>query len=245
MEPARAPLDARSPRAIGVPLPGQADPDEPAAILAWEEARAHASDIAEVVAVDVGPLLEAAPLLYDAWVAERTADLGDLVAGVPDGLDPTVASIIAAGAELSAAAVFEAMHRLAALRHAAAPIWDQVDALLLPTAPVHPTLEQVAADPFGVNARIGRFTNFANLMDLAVLALPGAPRRDGLPFGVSLLAPRMEDRRLLELGARWSAEPPAISGPPAISSRPGSPSRASSRSPSRVPTCAGCRSTHS
>ena len=38
---------------------------------------------------------------------------------------------------------------------------------------------QVAADPVGVNERLGRFTNFVNLMDLAAVALPGpcAPRR--------------------------------------------------------------------
>jgi allophanate hydrolase len=68
---------------------------------------------------------------------------------------------------------------------------------------MHPTHDQVAADPIAVNARLGRFTNFVNLMDLAALALPGAPRDDGLPFGVTLLAPAFHDHRLLELGERW------------------------------------------
>jgi allophanate hydrolase len=105
------------------------------------------------------------------------------------------------------------MHRLAALRAAAAPLWAQVDALLLPTTPLHPTHAQVAGDPVGVNSRVGRFTNFANLMDLAALALPGPMREDGLPFGLTLLAPAFHDRRLLELGAQWSGEPAEIAMP--------------------------------
>jgi allophanate hydrolase len=115
-----------------------------------------------------------------------------------------VAGIIRTGAERTGVEIFEAFHRLAALRAAAAPLWDGVDALLMPTVPMHPTHEQVAADPIGVNERLGRFTNFVNLMDLAALAVPGPARRDGLPFGVTLLAPAFEDHRLLALGARWT-----------------------------------------
>ncbi|HEY5318867.1 MAG TPA: amidase family protein, partial [Solirubrobacteraceae bacterium] len=89
------------------------------------------------------------------------------------------------------------------LRVAAAPLWEAVDALLLPTTPMHPTHDQVAAEPFAVNDRLGRFTNFVNLMDLAALAVPASPRHDGLPFGVTLLAPAFHDHRLLELGNEW------------------------------------------
>lgn len=191
---------------IGVPLSGQAEPEEPAAVAAWEMARERAAERWTVVPLDVGPLLDAAPLLYAAWVAERTADLGEVVDSAPEGLDPTVAEIIAGGARRSAVDVFDAMHRLASLRSAAAPLWREVDALLLPTAPVHPTRAEVAADPVGVNESLGRFTNFVNLMDLAALALPGPQRADGLPFGVTLLAPAFGDRRLLELGATWTGE---------------------------------------
>ena len=74
---------------------------------------------------------------------------------------------------------------------------------MLPTTPMHPTHDQVTADPVGVNDRLGRFTNFVNLMDLAALALPAGPRADGLPFGITLLAPAFHDHRLLELGAEW------------------------------------------
>ena len=61
--------------------------------------------------------------------------------------------------------------------------------LLLPTAPTVYTVAQVLADPIELNCRLGTYTNFVNLLDLCGLALPAAMRSDGIPFGVTLLAP--------------------------------------------------------
>jgi allophanate hydrolase len=192
---------------IGVPLADQAELDESDAVLAWQAALRRAGRQWELEPVDISALLDAAPLLYDVWVAERTASLGRLIEGLTEGIDPVVGQIVAGGGRHTAVEVFEASHTLARLRRSADSIWDAVDALLLPTAPLHPTLEQVAAAPVDVNARLGRYTNFVNLMDLAGLALPADPRADGLPFGISLLAPAGADERLLELGADWMDEP--------------------------------------
>ena len=189
---------------IGVPCPGQAEPEDAAGRVAWASARAQAAVAWALVEIDISPLLDAAPLLYDVWVAERTASLGAVLDADPEGLDPTVAAVIGGGAAVAGVDVFAATHRLAELRARAAAIWAQVDAVMLPTAPLHPRHDEVAADPIGVNDRLGRFTNFANLHDLAALALPGPMRVDGLPFGVTLFAPAFEDRRLLALGAAWS-----------------------------------------
>jgi allophanate hydrolase len=194
---------------IGVPLPGQDALDEPQTRAAWEAALARAAEHWELEPVDITPLLDAAPLLYDVWVAERTASVGELIREMRDGIDPIVGRIVASGGRHTAVEVFEASHTLARLRRAADPIWDSIDALLLPTAPSHPTLAQVQADPVEVNTRLGRYTNFVNLMDLAGLAVPAQDRSDGLPFGVSLLAPAGADERLLELGAEWTGEPAA------------------------------------
>ncbi|MDX6640967.1 MAG: allophanate hydrolase [Solirubrobacteraceae bacterium] len=211
----RAPRVPTSPRhgRVAVPLDGQLIFQEADAAAAWEQACREAAATWELVRVDIGALLEAADLLYDVWVSERTADLGDIVAAEPDGLDPTVAAIVRAGAGLRAVDVFAGQHRLAELHRAACPIWEQADALLLPTTPGHPRLDEVAADPVGVNARLGRFTNFVNLLDLAAIAVPGPRRPDGLPGGVSLIAPAFHDHRLMSLAAEWRGEPrPASSG---------------------------------
>jgi allophanate hydrolase len=65
----------------------------------------------------------------------------------------------------------------------------------------------VAADPIGVNARLGAFTNMLNLLDLCAVAVPAGMRADGLPFGVQLIAPAFADRPLLDLAARWTDDP--------------------------------------
>jgi allophanate hydrolase len=211
------PFHAPRSQRIGVPLRGQVEQDEPAAQAAWERALARAEELWTVVEVDVQPLLDAAPLLYDAWVAERTADIGELIAAEPEGLNPTVAEIVLSGRELSATDVFHAHHHLEQLRRLAAPIWEQFDAVLMPTTPLHPTHEQVDAEPIATNSRLGSFTNFVNLMDLCALALPGPARTDGLPFGVTLHAPAHHDRRLLELGCAWGEEDARVEFPGLVS----------------------------
>jgi allophanate hydrolase len=58
----------------------------------------------------------------------------------------------------------------------------------------------VTADPLRLNARLGTYTNFVNLLDLAGVAVPAAFRADGLPSGVTFVGPRDSDPRLLALG---------------------------------------------
>ena len=43
----------------------------------------------------------------------------------------------------------------------------------VPSVPTIPTLAAVEADPIGVNARLGMFSTFVNLLDLCAVAVPG------------------------------------------------------------------------
>ena len=45
---------------------------------------------------------------------------------------------------------------------------------MVPTMPTAYTVAQVLADPIGLNSRLGTYTNFVNLLDLAGLALPAS-----------------------------------------------------------------------
>ncbi|MGI6876371.1 allophanate hydrolase [Amycolatopsis sp. 3B14] len=200
---------ARRMRVIAVPDgPLDLDPEHEAA---WQAALAHAARVAHVVRVDVTPFLAAARLLYEAaFVAERLAAFGHLLDG--PGVDPTVRSIVRGADRYSGADAFAGLHELARLRRLAERAFTGADALLLPVTPGHPTLAEVAADPVGVNTRLGTFTNMANLLDLCAVAVPAGSRADGLPFGVQLLAPAFADGPLLDLAARWTGEtvaPPA------------------------------------
>ncbi|HMR50371.1 MAG TPA: allophanate hydrolase [Arachnia sp.] len=170
------------------------------------------ADGVEIVEVDIAPLLEAAALLYGgAFVAERTAAVGDFIRARPGlvgtDLDPTVAAIVLGGESATAADYFRDRERLERLGLEGERRLAGTVALLTPTTTWHPTFADVAADPIGANARMGRFTNFANLLDRSALAVP-AGFVDGLPFGVMLTGAPFADRTLAELARRISA--PAI-----------------------------------
>ncbi|MCM3688552.1 allophanate hydrolase [Kocuria rosea] len=170
----------------------------------WAEAYAGAVRQFEqrgfrAVPVDVEPFLAAASLLYDgAFVAERYTAVGAFVDAHRDAVDPTVGRIIAAAGQIPAHRVFADQEFLDGCTRRARSVFATVDALVLPTTTFHPTLAEVEADPVGANSRMGRFTNFVNLLDLSALAVP-AGRVDGLPFGVQLVGGTFEDDRLVDV----------------------------------------------
>ncbi len=157
----------------------------------------------EVVRFDYAPFDAAASLLYSGpWVAERLAAIEAFVAGHAEAMDPTVAGIISGAKRFSAAEAFKAEYELKAIRRQTDAVLDQVDFLLLPTAPTTWTIAQVQAEPVALNTRLGYYTNFVNLLDLAAVAVPAGMRADGLPFGVSVIGRAFTDAGLLEVGDR-------------------------------------------
>ena len=108
-----------------------------------------------------------------------------------------------AGAHGTAADAFAAFYQLEDLRRVSDHTFRTIDALVLPTAPTIYTIEQVLADPIGLNSRLGTYTNFVNLLDMCGLAVPSAMRADGTPFGVTLLAPAGEDAALAAIGREF------------------------------------------
>jgi allophanate hydrolase len=155
------------------------------------------------VEIDYTPYFEAQRLLYDGpWVAERYAALGAFIKAHPDALHPVTQTVIAAGRHYSAVDAFEGQYRLTELARDAAENWAKADVLVVPTAATIYTHAEVQGNPLELNARLGIYTNFVNLFDLAALAVPVGFRADGLPFGVSLIGPAFSDEALAHLGAR-------------------------------------------
>jgi allophanate hydrolase len=147
--------------------------------------------------VDLAPFLEIARLLYEGpWVAERTDALRAVLDMPGDILLPVTRQIIAAGLERRTVDAFSAFHRLALARRAAQTLFAQVDALVLPTAPFCPSLAELEADPIGPNSRLGTFTNFVNLCDLAAIAVPAGFAKNGMPIGVTVLGPAWSEGRI-------------------------------------------------
>ncbi|MFF0903500.1 UNVERIFIED_CONTAM: allophanate hydrolase [Kocuria sp. CPCC 205316] len=191
---------ARLDRVVGFAEPEQLGELAPG----WAEAYAAAvRQLGErgfrTVPVDIEPFLAAATLLYDgAFVAERWTAVGSFVDAHPADVDPTVGRIITGARDIPAHRVFADQEYLDGCARRARQVFGALDALVLPTTTCHPTLAEVAADPVGANSRMGRFTNFVNLLDLSALAVP-AGRVDGLPFGVQLVGDTFQDDRLVDV----------------------------------------------
>ena len=178
-----------------------------------EAANLYAASIARLRALggrpvefDYAPFAATAALLYSGpWVAERLAAITPFADLHPEALHPVTAAIISGARGFSAVETFRAFYKLEELRRKAAAEWACMDVLLLPTTPTIYRHAEVAAEPVALNSRLGTYTNFVNLLDLSALAVPAGFRRDGLPLGVTLMAPAHGDGALLELGGRLHA----------------------------------------
>lgn len=204
---------------IGVPKPAQREFfGDALAAAEYERALSRLAEYGELVEFDFAPFSEAAALLYDGpWVAERLEVTAALIANTPQALDATVRGVIEQGLRYSAADTHVARTRLAALQKIAEANWDKLDVIALPTAPTHYRVDEVLANPVRLNSHLGTYTNFANLLDLAAIAVPTSMRPDGLPFGISLFGPAWTDAALASLADhihRASGLPCGLDQPP-------------------------------
>jgi allophanate hydrolase len=159
-----------------------------------------------LVTVDVLPFLAAGDLLYEgAWLAERTAAVGEFLRQSQVGVDPVVRQIILAGEAISGVRVFRDMYRLAALKRETEAQWAEMDLLVLPTTGTIYRVAEVLADPIALNRKLGRYTNFVNLLDLCALAVPNGRQPNGLPTGITFIAPAGRDQWLCHWGQRYQA----------------------------------------
>jgi allophanate hydrolase len=156
--------------------------------------------------IDFAPWRAVACMLYDGpRVAERHAAIRKFFDAQPDALDPTVRAIVAGARRFSATDAFVADARLAEMKASLACLWETIDVLVVPTAPTVYTIAEVLAEPVELNRRLGAYTNFVNLLDLAALAIPAAMRSDGIPTGITLIGPAGSDLMLAELAQRFHA----------------------------------------
>jgi allophanate hydrolase len=171
----------------------------------WRRAVLQAGGL-ELTEIDLTPFHQAAELLYSGpFVAERYASVGAFVASRPESdLDPVVRDIILGATKYSAVDVFNAEYQLQDLRSKVRKIFESIDALLLPTAPTIYRIEEIRQNPIQLNSRLGIYTNFVNLLDLCAVAVPAGLRDDGLPFGVTFMAPAFSDAKLLRLADWWA-----------------------------------------
>jgi allophanate hydrolase len=159
---------------------------------------------ATVVEIDIAPFCQTAKLLYEGpWVAERLTVTQRLLDDAPEALLPVTRSILNGARKWSAADAFEAAHALQALRRETAAAWEKIDLLLVPTAGTIYTIAEVEESPIQTNVDLGYYTNFVNLLDLCALGVPAGFGAQGLPVGVTMIAPAGQEQTLLEIGQKF------------------------------------------
>lgn len=157
---------------------------------------------AQVVEVDLELFQEAGQMVFSGpLLVERMASVGRFIAEHRPETHPVVADIIESAASFKATDLIEAQHRLKFLQAEAERIMSGIDVLAVPTTVGIPTIVAVEADPVAANARMGRYTYFANPLGLCGVAVPASLRPDGLPFGICLYARKRADVALLSVAS--------------------------------------------
>jgi len=204
---------------FGVPRMADRDfyGDEDARAL-FEEAIARLVSMGGVaVELDFAPFFEAQKVLYDGpWIAERTAWLEPIVERHRKGMHPVTRTILESGNQYSARDLFRAQYRLAQIRQHMRTLFRDIDIIAVPSTPTTFTKVQIEADPIALNAKLGIYTNFVNLICMCGIAVPNGFRRDGLPMGITFLAPELCDATAISFGAAYLDRLGVVTGGPVV-----------------------------
>jgi allophanate hydrolase len=155
------------------------------------------------------PFRNASELLYSgSLVSERIACIGyEFIASHLNNLHPTTRSLFSTVLNRDSKPwnVFEdQIKQMEYTRQVQGLFANSFDVLILPTVPFHPTLESMHADPIGLNARIGEFTHFANVVDLCAISLSSGfwqGPHGKMPFGISFVCASGLDGKLFDIAA--------------------------------------------
>ena len=169
-------------------------------------------------------LQEVANLLYyGPWVAERVVGARSIYETQPEALLPVIRQVLDVHQRFTAVDTFAAQYRLQALQQQAEKIWETVDVLCVPSAPRHPSIAEVQADPIAVNSELGTYTNFVNLLGWSAIAIPASQLPNGLPFGITLIAPAWREPDLVRWAQQLEAQAPLSAGVTGLHSKPTGP----------------------
>ena len=167
------------------------------------------------VEVDWKPFEGGSRLLYDgALMNERIQCAGaDFLQNHGPDLHPTTLKLFQAALarDVKPWDVYRDQHLQAQYTRQAAVAFQKMDVLLVPTTTCHPTVAEMEAEPIALNARLGEYTHFANVLDLCGVAvnasyyeeLPGKP----LPFGITLIGASGTDGKVFDIAKAFEAIP--------------------------------------
>ncbi|KAF2722914.1 amidase signature enzyme [Polychaeton citri CBS 116435] len=152
-------------------------------------------------------------LLYNqSLVQERIACLGpDFIQNNLAFFTPATKAVFEGALErqIKPWEVYADQHKQQAFTRQAAHIFEEIDVLLVPTVPCHPTVTEMQQEPVKLNSKIGEFTHFANVLDLCGLAVNASfyelegQRSVKMPFGVTLLGAGGTDGKVFDIAQQF------------------------------------------
>ena len=138
------------------------------------------------------------PCLAGLWPRRTPARL--------DAVHEVVKGIVEGAKNKDAVAAFKAEYQLQTYRAFARGLFEQIDFLVSPTAPRSYLIRELLGDPITLNSNMGYYTNYMNLLDLCGVAVPAGFMSNGIPFGVTLIAPCFREISLLNQALRWEQQ---------------------------------------
>jgi allophanate hydrolase len=153
------------------------------------------------------PFRRATALLYSgSLVAERIACIGpDFITTELDWLHPTIKALFSDVLDRTSKPwdVFADQIAQAEATRRVAKLFSKqngkIDVLVTPTAPSHPLIQEMEADPISLNAKMGEFTHFANVLDLCAMSVAAGLVEGDMPFAISLVCASGLDGRMFDL----------------------------------------------
>lgn len=169
------------------------------------------------IPIDWAPFTNGANLLYEGtFVSERLASLpDDFLERHKRDLHPVIVELFEKVVARHSTAVqayrdlqAKALYTRQATQQFRSADRLGMDVLVVPTAPEHPTIQAMLADPISLNSRLGQFMHFGNVLDLCAVATPAGtyqpPDTDMvLPFSITLLGARCTDTTVLDIASRF------------------------------------------
>ena len=172
--------------------------------------------------VDWSPFHNAGKLLYEgSFVSERLASLpDDWLEKNRDHLHPVTRKVFedVVARQSTAVQAYRDLQAKALYTRQAEKVFayssSGIDVLVVPTAPMHWTVEEVLADPLAKNSILGEFAHCGNVLDLCAVAVPAGTYRVSelqgnedatriLPFSVTFLGGSRTDAETLEIAQRF------------------------------------------
>ncbi len=176
-----------------------------------------ALSVFETLGAQIEPLAPPfeAERIWDSWITLRSWSVAAKLEALSDSkasLKDSAQWELERGLALSAMEVHHASVTRSDWFRRAAALFEDYDALILPSAQVwpfdidKPYPTEIAGQAMDTYHRWMQVVTPVSLLGLPCLAIPAGFGQQGLPMGLQLFGPRGSDARLLEIGAAYHAE---------------------------------------